>query len=80
MISLDELLKHGYPVYSLVVAAAKRARAINEWRLQRARVLFDEEIELSEPKPTTQALQEIADGVVRVVVPTEEPQAQEQAV
>ena len=66
MIPVQELTKHGDPVYAVVVAAAKRARVINDWRIQRARVLFEEP---TGPKATTQALQEIADGEITIVDP-----------
>ena len=66
MIPVQELTKHGDSVYGVVVAAAKRARVVNDWRIQRSRVLFEEP---EGPKATTQALQEIADGTVTVVDP-----------
>jgi len=69
MMPVENLTKHGHSVYSIVAAAAKRARAINEWRLQRSRVLYEE---TSGPKATVQALEEIADGTVKVVVPQQE--------
>jgi DNA-directed RNA polymerase omega subunit len=66
MIPVQELTKHGDSVYAVVTAAAKRARVINDWRIQRARVLFEEP---TGPKSTTQALQEISEGVVTIVDP-----------
>jgi DNA-directed RNA polymerase omega subunit len=63
MVSVESLTKHGYSVYSVVVAAAKRARTVNDWRIQRARVLFEEP---TGPKPTFQALTEIASGEVTI--------------
>ncbi len=64
MPSIEELTKQGTSVYSVVVAASKRARIVNDWRLQRSRVLYEE---TSGPKATSQALEEIADGTVKVV-------------
>ena len=64
MIRVDELSKHGHSLYSVVAAASKRARMINDWRMQRARVLYED---TPGPKPTVQALNEIADNTVRVV-------------
>lgn len=66
MIPVQELIKHGDSVYAVVVVAARRARVINDWRIQRSRVLFEEP---TGPKATTQALEEIADGVVTIVDP-----------
>ena len=68
MLNIDDLGKHGHSLYSVIAAASKRARALNDWRLQRARVLYEEE---AGPKPTVQALGEIADDTVRVVLPDE---------
>jgi DNA-directed RNA polymerase subunit K/omega len=61
MVPVENLTRHGYSVYSIVVGAAKRARIINDWRLQRARILYEE---TPGPKATTQALLDIADGDV----------------
>lgn len=66
MLSADDLTKHGVCVYAVVVAASKRARMVNDWRLQRAKVLLEE---VTGPKATRQALDEIASGEVRVVFP-----------
>ena len=68
MVPLDQLVSRSNSLYCIVMAASKRARAVNDWRLQRARILMEEPTE-GESKPTTQALQEIADGTVAVVVP-----------
>jgi DNA-directed RNA polymerase omega subunit len=67
MPSVDKLTKDGHSVYAVVVAAAKRARIINDWRLQRARVLFEEP---SGPKATSQALDEIASDEVTISQPS----------
>lgn len=66
MVPVEELIKHGDSVYAVVAVAAKRARMINEWRIQRARILFEE---YTGPKPTRQALEEIVSGEVTVVDP-----------
>ena len=63
MLSADDLTKHGAPIYAVVVAASKRARMINDWRIQRSKVLMEE---TTGPKVTTQALDELATGVVKV--------------
>jgi DNA-directed RNA polymerase subunit K/omega len=68
MVSNDQLAKRSHTLYAVAIAASKRARTINDWRNERARVMMDE---LKGPKVTTQALQEIADGDVRVVLPEE---------
>jgi len=69
MLSADDLMKYGQSIYSVVVTASKRARMINDWRIQRAKVLLEEP---SGPKVTKQALDEIAQGVVRCVVSPED--------
>jgi DNA-directed RNA polymerase omega subunit len=66
MLSADDLTKHGQSIYAIVVAASKRARMINDWRIQREKVLMEDVIG---PKVTKQALEEIASGEVRVVKP-----------
>lgn len=66
MLSADDLTKHGHSIYSVVVAATKRARMINDWRIQREKVLLEE---VTGPKVTKQALDEIASGEVRVARP-----------
>ena len=67
MPNIEELANKGDSVYSVVVAASKRARIVNDWRLQRSRILYEE---TSGPKATSQALEEIADGTVKVVSPS----------
>ena len=67
MPSMDELAEQGISVYSVVVAASKRARIVNDWRLQRSRILYEE---TTGPKATSQALEEIADGTVKVITPS----------
>ena len=66
MVSIDQLASRAGSLYGVVMAAARRARTVNDWRLQRSRVLMEE---VRGPKPTTQALQEIASGEVKVVPP-----------
>ena len=66
MHSADDLSKYGVCIYGVVVAASKRARIINDWRIQRSKVLMEETVG---PKVTRQALDEIATGEVKVVVP-----------
>jgi len=63
MLSADDLTKHGDPIYAVVVAASKRARMLNDWRVQRSKVLMEE---TTGPKVTRQALDEMATGVVKV--------------
>lgn len=75
MLLVDQLTRHGHSVYSIVIAAAKRARKINDWRIQRAKILGEETFG---PKPTVQALEEIANGTVKVV--REDAQRQQQAI
>jgi DNA-directed RNA polymerase subunit K/omega len=64
--NMEELNKQGCSLYAVIAAASKRARTVNDWRLQRARVLYEE---YHGPKATVQALDEIADKTVRVVLP-----------
>ncbi len=70
MIPVDQLATRTNSLYALVMAASKRARMVNDWRLQRARVLMEEPT--PGPKPTTQALQEILDGTVSVALPEDD--------
>lgn len=64
--SLDQLMTKVDSKYALVVAAARRGRQITERR--------DKVVEGHVAKPVTQALKEIADGIVLVV---EAPAARE---
>lgn len=66
MLSADDLSKGGMSIYRVVVAASKRARMLNDWRIQRSKVLMEETVG---PKVTRQALDEIATGEVKVVMP-----------
>lgn len=75
MLLADRFTSHGISIYSIAAAAAKRARKINEWRIQRSKILGEETFG---PKPTIQALEEIADGTIQVV--KEAPEKQQQAI
>jgi DNA-directed RNA polymerase omega subunit len=66
MIPVEQLTKHGHSVYSIVNVAARRSRTVNDWRLQRSRVLFED---TGGPKAPMQALYEIADGTISIVMP-----------
>ena len=60
--SFDDVIDN----YDVVVAAAIRARELNDWRRKREALMLDEPDEVL-PKVTMQALEDIADGVVTVV-------------
>lgn len=59
--SLDELTRHVDSKYALVVAAAKRARALMEGDMPL--------VESHASKPVTLALEEIALGQLDIVIP-----------
>jgi DNA-directed RNA polymerase subunit K/omega len=73
MILADQLTKHGQSVYGIAMAASKRARKINDWRIQRSKILGEETFG---PKATTQAIEEIATGTVQVVLAKDEKKPQ----
>lgn len=73
MILADQLTKHGQSVYGIAMAAAKRARKINDWRIQRSKILGEETFG---PKATVQAIEEIANGTVQVVLAQGDKQRQ----